>query len=228
MFLGWRIQRHRKRGTSRSYVYTYPARKAVKAVTGKVKTMCRQISTNQPLEVLLLRLNQMLRGWCAYFRPGVSSATFAYLSAYTWARVIGLAAPQTPPEHREGHSVAATAGADGGRPRRNGRCSTRPRCAPRATDTGVQRSRLRGRSRDEEPHDPERDLWSARCPETGTAGAGGGSGKPTGGNTGRAPRVDAQPVSSLHADCRAGAWGSGGEWEAADRAIGADDECWIT
>ena len=87
VFLGWCVQRHRKRGTSRYYVYTYPARKAVKAVTGKVKTLCRQISTNQPLEVLLLRLNQMLRGWCAYFRPGVSSATFAYLSAYTWARV---------------------------------------------------------------------------------------------------------------------------------------------
>jgi hypothetical protein len=33
-------------------------------------------------------------------------------------------------------------------------------------------------------------LWSARCSETGTAGAGGGPGKPTGGNTGRAPRVD--------------------------------------
>ena len=33
-------------------------------------------------------------------------------------------------------------------------------------------------------------MWSARCPETGTAGAGGGSGKPTGGNIGRAPRVD--------------------------------------
>ena len=56
---------------------------------GKVKTWCRRMDTNQPLEVLLLRLNQMLRGWCAHFRPGVSSATFAYLSAYTWARVIG-------------------------------------------------------------------------------------------------------------------------------------------
>lgn len=89
VFLGWRIQRHRKRGTNRSYVYTYPARKAVMAVTGKVKTWCRRMDTNQPLEVLLGRLNPVLRGWCAYFRPGVSSATFAYLSAYTWARVIG-------------------------------------------------------------------------------------------------------------------------------------------
>ena len=44
-------------------------------------------------------------------------------------------------------------------------------------------------------HDPQRDLWSARCPETGTAGAGGGSGKPTGGNTGRAPRADLTPFN---------------------------------
>ena len=60
-FLGWRIQRHRKRGTNRCYVYTYPARKAVQAVTGKVKTLCRRMDTNQPLEVLLLHLNRMLR-----------------------------------------------------------------------------------------------------------------------------------------------------------------------
>ena len=70
-------------------------------MTGKVKTLCRQ-NTNLPLEVLLLRLNPMLRGWCAYFRPGVSSAAFAYLSAYTWRQVIALAAPQTPPDHLEG------------------------------------------------------------------------------------------------------------------------------
>jgi RNA-directed DNA polymerase len=68
-FLGWRIRRHRKRDTDRSYVYTYPARKALRAVMGKVKTWCRRMDTNQPLEVLLLRLNQMLRGWCAHFRP---------------------------------------------------------------------------------------------------------------------------------------------------------------
>ncbi|MGA8252169.1 MAG: group II intron reverse transcriptase/maturase [Mycobacterium sp.] len=87
-FLGWRIQRHRKRGTDRYYVYTYPARKSVKAVTGKVKTLCRRMDTGQPLDALLIRLNWMLRGWCAYFRPGVSSATFKYLSAYAWARVM--------------------------------------------------------------------------------------------------------------------------------------------
>lgn len=86
-FLGWRIQRHRKRGTSEQYVYTYPARKAVKSVMAKVKAICRQ-DVNLPLEVLLHQLNPVLRGWTAYFRPGVSSATFDYLRAYTWQQVI--------------------------------------------------------------------------------------------------------------------------------------------
>jgi RNA-directed DNA polymerase len=86
-FLGWRIQRHRKPGTNRSYVYTYPAKKALRAITAKVKTLCRQIGTNQPLDALLGRLNPALRGWCAYFRPGVSYATFSYLRHYVWQTV---------------------------------------------------------------------------------------------------------------------------------------------
>jgi RNA-directed DNA polymerase len=28
-----------------------------------------------------------LRGWCAYFRHGVSKATFGYLDAFAWHRV---------------------------------------------------------------------------------------------------------------------------------------------
>jgi RNA-directed DNA polymerase len=86
-FLGWHIQRHRKPGTSRYYVYTYPAKKALRAIMAKVKTLCREVGTNQPLDALLLRLNPALRGWCAYFRPGVSSATFSYLRYYLWHTV---------------------------------------------------------------------------------------------------------------------------------------------
>ena len=37
--------------------------------------------------MLLRKLNTALRGWCAYFRVGVSSATFSYLSHYTWRTV---------------------------------------------------------------------------------------------------------------------------------------------
>jgi RNA-directed DNA polymerase len=87
-FLGWRIQRHHKRGTSKRYVYTYPAKKALRAVTAKVKTVCWQ-NANLPLETLLHQLNRLLRGWTAYFKYGSSSATFNYLRAYTWKQVFG-------------------------------------------------------------------------------------------------------------------------------------------
>jgi RNA-directed DNA polymerase len=87
-FLGWRIQRHRKPGTDRCYVYTYPSKKALRSITRKVKTLCRQTSTNLPLSDLLARLNPVLAGWCAHFRPGVSSKTFHYLAHFTWWQVI--------------------------------------------------------------------------------------------------------------------------------------------
>jgi RNA-directed DNA polymerase len=86
-FLGWRIQRHRKRGTNRHHIYTYPAKKALAAVMAKVKMLCRQIGTNQPLDTLLGRINPAVQGWCAYFRVGVSSATFSYLRHYLWQTV---------------------------------------------------------------------------------------------------------------------------------------------
>ena len=86
-FLGWHIQRRRQRGTNRRYVYTYPSGRAVKTVTGKVKTRCQQ-NINLPLEALLRQLNPVLRGWTAHFRPGVSSIAFGYLRAFTWRQVI--------------------------------------------------------------------------------------------------------------------------------------------
>ena len=87
-FLGWRIQRHRKRGTTKHYVYNYPAKKALRAVLAKIKALCWQ-DTNLPLAVLLHRLNSILRGWTAYFRYGCSSKTFNYVRAYLWQRVFG-------------------------------------------------------------------------------------------------------------------------------------------
>jgi RNA-directed DNA polymerase len=87
-FLGWRIQRHRRRGTNNSYVYTYPSKKALRAITTKGKAICWQ-DTNLPLKVVLRQLNLALRGWTTYFQPGVSHRTFEYLRAYTWRQVFG-------------------------------------------------------------------------------------------------------------------------------------------
>ena len=86
-FLSFRIQRKRKRGTERRYLYTYPSKAALAAVKAKVKALSKQ-GWNQPLAALLPRINRVLRGWTTYFRYGVSSASFSYLQAYTWHRVV--------------------------------------------------------------------------------------------------------------------------------------------
>ena len=85
-FLGMHIQRHKKRGASKRYVYTYPSRNALASVKAKVRSATRG-TTNQSLSVLLNRLNPILRGWTNYHRHGAASATFSYLGSFTWRRV---------------------------------------------------------------------------------------------------------------------------------------------
>jgi len=86
-FLGFRIQRRRRAGTTKRYVYTYPSKKALAAIIGKVRTLTQR-TANRSLAVLLYRRNPVLRGWCAYFRYGASSGTFGYLEAYAWRRIL--------------------------------------------------------------------------------------------------------------------------------------------
>jgi RNA-directed DNA polymerase len=86
-FLGWCIQRQQKRGAVKRVVYTYPTKAALAAVKAMVRTLTRGM-TNHPLNVLLHQLNSVLRGWTSYFRHGVSKATFSYLRAFVWRRVV--------------------------------------------------------------------------------------------------------------------------------------------
>lgn len=86
-FLGFHIQRRRKRGTGKHVVYTYPSKKALTSIVGRVRTLTNR-SSHPALAVLLRQLNPVLQGWCTYFRHGVSKATFGYLDQYTWHRVV--------------------------------------------------------------------------------------------------------------------------------------------
>jgi RNA-directed DNA polymerase len=87
-FLGFRIQRRTKRGTTRKVVYTYPSKKSLNAIVGKVRAATRRVR-HKTLADLLHEINPILRGWCSYFRHGVSSATFGYLDSFAWRRVVG-------------------------------------------------------------------------------------------------------------------------------------------
>ena len=137
-FLGWRIQRHAKRGTAKSYVYTYPSKKALGAITEKVRTVTRQ-GTNLTLAALLQSLNPVLRGWTNYFRAGVSSRTFEYLRGFVWRRVMGWLRRK----HRRANwkQLRRRYCPDGGgRRMTERRCLTPARCEPLATATEARRS----------------------------------------------------------------------------------------
>jgi RNA-directed DNA polymerase len=87
-FLGFRIQRRRKPGTDQHHVYTWPSKKALRAVKTKVRQLTQR-SSPVPPRVVLLRINAVLRGWANYFKHGVSKRTFSYLGAFAWRRVTG-------------------------------------------------------------------------------------------------------------------------------------------
>ena len=87
-FLGWRIQRRARRSrTNKKAVYTYPSKKSLASIMGKVRRLTRR-RHHRTLSDLLRRLNPVLRGWCNYFRHGVSKRTFGYLDHYAFWRVV--------------------------------------------------------------------------------------------------------------------------------------------
>ena len=88
-FLGWRIQRRNRRGQhGRKAIYTYPSKKALASIIGRVRKLTRR-ARHRTLAALLRRLNPVLRGWCNYFRHGVSSRTFSYVDHFAFWRVVG-------------------------------------------------------------------------------------------------------------------------------------------
>ena len=88
-FLGWHIQRRDRRSrTGKKAIYTYPSKKALASVVDKVRSLTRR-AQNRMLADLLRRLNPVLRGWCNYFRHGVSSRTFNYVDHYAFMRIVG-------------------------------------------------------------------------------------------------------------------------------------------
>lgn len=87
-FLGWHIQRHYKKGHQggKQYIYTYPSKKAINAIIGKVKDITRR--EYHCLSDLLKRINPVLQGWGMYYRYGVSKQVFDYVDDYAYKRII--------------------------------------------------------------------------------------------------------------------------------------------
>src|SRR6266851_2082910 len=88
-FLGFRIQRRRKRGTNKHYVYTFIDDRPIRSVKAKIRALTRRTS-QLDLEYVLTRLNQVMHGWANYFRHAVAKDVFAMLDNFAWWRVIRM------------------------------------------------------------------------------------------------------------------------------------------
>lgn len=87
-FLGLHIQRHTQRGSTKSYVYSYPSKASMGSIRRRIKATTTRSVPLSP-EALITRLNRMLRGWMLYFRHASSSQAFSDLHHYLWWRIWG-------------------------------------------------------------------------------------------------------------------------------------------
>jgi RNA-directed DNA polymerase len=86
-FLGFRIRRHRQKGSDRRLIYTYPSPSSLTAIRRKVSTATSRQTTTLPADKLFRHLGQLTRSWMLYFRHGASSRAFGHLRHHLWWRV---------------------------------------------------------------------------------------------------------------------------------------------
>jgi RNA-directed DNA polymerase len=86
-FLGFRIQWRRKRGTNKWYAYTFIANRPIRSLKDKIRALTNRLSQQRPRDVLI-RLNQIMRGWSNYFKHAVCKHTMGSLENFVWWRVI--------------------------------------------------------------------------------------------------------------------------------------------
>ncbi|MEU7864462.1 group II intron maturase-specific domain-containing protein [Nonomuraea sp. NPDC049141] len=80
-FLGFHIQWKRKMGTNKWYVYTFIADRPIRSLKAKIRTLTHRTS-QQDRRTVLIRLNQIMRGWANYFKHAVCKHTLGNLANF--------------------------------------------------------------------------------------------------------------------------------------------------
>jgi RNA-directed DNA polymerase len=88
-FLGFRIQWKRKRGTNKWHVYTFIADRPFRSVKAKIRALTPRTS-QQDLRAVLIRINQITRGWTNYFKHAIAQRVFSHLQHHTWWRIVRM------------------------------------------------------------------------------------------------------------------------------------------
>jgi RNA-directed DNA polymerase len=89
-FLGFRIQWRRKKGAANTWhVYTFIAARPIRQLKDKIRALTGRTS-QQDLRRVLIRINQITRGWANYFKHAVCKHTLSALDHFVWRRVCSL------------------------------------------------------------------------------------------------------------------------------------------
>jgi Reverse transcriptase (RNA-dependent DNA polymerase) len=115
-FLGFRVVRQRKRGSGRSCIYTYPAKRSLAEIKAKVRTMTRG-ATDQSLSILLHRFQPGAPGLDRLLPARRLEGDLQLPARLRLAQGGVLAPPQEPPGQLEAAPPALRSEvvADGGR-----------------------------------------------------------------------------------------------------------------
>ena len=86
-FLGFHIQWRRKYGTNKWHDYTFIGDRPIRSLKVKIRALTNRTSQQNPRDVLI-RLNQIMRGWANYFKHAVCKHTLHALAHFVWWRVV--------------------------------------------------------------------------------------------------------------------------------------------
>src|SRR5207344_1170997 len=97
-FLGFSVRRYRGK------LLIKPSKAAVTRVRERLATEMRALRGHNA-QMVLIRLNPIIRGWSAYYRHGVSARVFNELDHHVWKRVYKWAKSSHP--HQSKHWIIA-------------------------------------------------------------------------------------------------------------------------
>ena len=86
-FMGFTIVMKRGRRTGRAFPLIVPSKKAVKHIRSEIKQLTTERYSATPTEVVIQRVNEVVRGWMGYFYYGNCTTAMSYLRQYLVRRI---------------------------------------------------------------------------------------------------------------------------------------------
>lgn len=86
-FLGFSLGMKRGQRTGKMYSHTEPSKKALKHIRSEIKQLTSERYSATPTEIVIRRVNEVVRGWVGYFRYGNCTKAMSSLRQYLVYRI---------------------------------------------------------------------------------------------------------------------------------------------